>query len=75
MDERIAGAKEECGVLKAPPPRAGLKLRRSLIWFRVKWLGYTDDEATWEPLANVEGRDALTDYLVAHPKLAKLLKL
>lgn len=62
-------------VLKAPPPRAGLKLRRSLIWFRVKWLGYTDDEATWEPLANVEGRDALTDYLVAHPKLAKLLKL
>jgi Chromo (CHRromatin Organisation MOdifier) domain len=39
---------------------------RNSLEFLVKWKNYPMSEASWEPLANVEGNEALIEFLKAN---------
>jgi hypothetical protein len=42
--------------------------------FKVHWLGYEDDEATWEPYKHVKDTIAFEDYCRLHSEeLGKLI--
>ena len=45
--------------------RGDLRVRSS-ISFHVKWLGYTHDQNTWEPYANLRDVKQLHEYLASH---------
>lgn len=40
-----------------------MNLINNQVYFRVKWLGYSSKENTWEPLENVKDCDALRTFL------------
>ena len=46
--------------------------RRSTMEFLVRWLGYSEDEDTWEPYNNLRDTDQLINYLKEN-KLKKLI--
>ena len=42
--------------------------------FLVHWLGFEEEEATWEPLSGVKETEAFALYCAADKNLSKLLK-
>ena len=46
--------------------------RKTSLEFLVKWLGYSDEENTWEPYNNLKDNSVLHDYLRKN-KLEKLI--
>ncbi|GKT36803.1 Transposon Tf2-8 polyprotein, partial [Aduncisulcus paluster] len=48
----------------------GRKGRRSRE-FKVKWMGYEEEEATWLPFSALKDAEKLEDYLKEHPALKK----
>ena len=47
--------------------------KRSTLSFLVHWLGYEEDEATWEPFKNVRDNIAFEDYIKTVKELRHLL--
>jgi hypothetical protein len=43
--------------------------RKRQLFFKVKWKGFADSEATWEPYSHVRQLAALDAYLATHPEL------
>jgi hypothetical protein len=46
--------------------------RRSRMEFKVRWLGYTEDDDTWEPYSHLRDTEQLLTYLRAN-RLVKLI--
>ena len=46
--------------------------RRSRMEFKVRWLGYTEDDDTWEPYSQLRDTEQLLTYLRAN-RLVKLI--
>ena len=47
--------------------------KKSKMEFLVRWLGYTEDDDTWEPFGNLRDTDQLLAYLRSNPRLVKLI--
>jgi hypothetical protein len=46
---------------------SGNPSRKKSLLFKVLWEGYSDDDFTWEPWANVRKNVFLTKFLRKHP--------
>ena len=46
--------------------------RRSRMEFKVRWLGYTEDDDTWDPYSQLRDTEQLLTYLRAN-RLVKLI--
>lgn len=42
------------------------RLRNNKLEYLIKWLGYSEEESTWEPRSHVEETEALEDWLLVH---------
>jgi hypothetical protein len=52
------------------------RLYRGKLEFLVKWEGYTDEENTWEPEANVEhAKEAVKDFYKKHPSAPRRISM
>ena len=46
--------------------------RKNKLQFKVRWLGYTEADDTWEPLANVHDCKAFQEFCVKYPQFKDL---
>jgi hypothetical protein len=42
------------------------KSKEGHLKFYIKWLGYNDDQNTWEPYSNIRDMTVCHDYLISH---------
>ena len=47
--------------------------KKTSMEFLVRWLGYTEDDDSWEPFGNLRDTDQLLTYLRSNPRLVKLI--
>lgn len=54
---------------RPPGPTRPKGVKPQDYWFKVKWAGFSEQENSWEPYANLKDLEPLSDYLTKFPLL------